>query len=68
MDRGLWPQLYLKLVAGEYVPVQNAVHLKEFGEQLVGGGVRSGVPFLIGVLEESTFWLFIIYFYLFSKI
>eukprot|EP00669_Euglena_mutabilis_P011485 TRINITY_DN6117_c0_g1_i2.p1 TRINITY_DN6117_c0_g1~~TRINITY_DN6117_c0_g1_i2.p1 ORF type:complete len:518 (+),score=90.83 TRINITY_DN6117_c0_g1_i2:217-1554(+) len=30
-------QLYLKLVAGEYVPVQNAVHLKEFGEQLVAG-------------------------------
>jgi hypothetical protein len=35
-------QLYLKLVAGEYVPVQNAVHLKEFGEQLVAGrAVRS---------------------------
>jgi len=30
-------QLYLKLVEGNYAPVQNVVSLREFGEQLVAG-------------------------------
>eukprot|EP00668_Euglena_longa_P009915 GGOE01012007.1.p1 GENE.GGOE01012007.1~~GGOE01012007.1.p1 ORF type:complete len:663 (-),score=226.06 GGOE01012007.1:286-2232(-) len=29
--------VYLKMVAGEYTPVMNAIHLKEFGQQLVAG-------------------------------
>jgi len=36
-------QVYLKLVAGEYLPVQNDVNLREFGDQLVvGRAVRCG--------------------------
>eukprot|EP00668_Euglena_longa_P021037 GGOE01026170.1.p1 GENE.GGOE01026170.1~~GGOE01026170.1.p1 ORF type:complete len:679 (-),score=166.00 GGOE01026170.1:1200-3203(-) len=29
--------VYLKMVAGDYVPVMNAINLKEFGQQLVAG-------------------------------
>eukprot|EP00667_Euglena_gracilis_P013206 EG_transcript_13600 len=29
--------VYLKMVAGDYVPVLNAINLKEFGQQLVAG-------------------------------
>lgn len=30
-------QVYLKLVTGEYLPVQNDINLREFGDQLVAG-------------------------------
>jgi len=34
--------VYLKLVAEEYVPVENAVNLREVGEQLVAGRAVRG--------------------------
>jgi len=47
-------QVYLKLVAGEYVPVQNLVNLKTFGEQLVAGRtVRCELPD-VEVLMDSA--------------
>jgi len=46
------PQVYLKLVAGEYLPVQNDVNLREFGDQLVagpGGAPTLAAHFLPGI-------------------
>lgn len=34
---GAWGQVYLKLVAGDYAPVRNAVNLRAFGEELAAG-------------------------------
>eukprot|EP00667_Euglena_gracilis_P012157 EG_transcript_12466 len=47
-------QVYLKLVAGEYTPVLNAVRLPEFGEGLLAGrGVRSRFPDLAVFLDQT---------------
>ena len=54
-DDALRPQLYLKLVAGEYVPAQNVVHLREFGEQLVAGRAVRGEFLARGVKAALTF-------------
>jgi len=47
-------QVYLKLVAEEYVPVENAVNLREVGEQLLAGRAVRGEFLDLTVLLDSA--------------
>jgi len=51
-------QVYVKLVAGEYVPVQNEVDLRAFAEDLIAGRVARGeFPDLTVLLDSALLTL-----------
>jgi len=47
-------QVYVKLVAGEYVPVENEVDLQAFGEDLIAGRATRGEFLDLKVLLDSA--------------